>query len=318
MLLAAGRARCGVTTSSEKETLARGTEIRGKWNGKVYRLERLLGLGSNGQVYLASTGPRVIFAIKIGHEAAELQGEVNILASLDRSEKGRQPFLLDVDDAVIDGRKIPFYVMRYVPGVPLKAYLKEHGSHWMGVIGYRLLERLSHLHEAGWVFGDIKSDNILVGEYGRVELVDYGGASAIGRSVRQFTEIYDRGYWSAGSRVADPAYDLFAVGLLWLHALDGKRLVQLTRTLIPQNRHPRELMKLVRSNPKLQPVEGWIEKALTGQFASTRESTKEWREAVRISQRPKPADDRVPGWMAGLLGAAIVLSTTLAAVWLLD
>ncbi|RED64482.1 MULTISPECIES: protein kinase [Cohnella] len=307
-----------MTTSSEIETLAKGTEIRGKWNGKSYRLERLLGRGSNGQVYLAFASPRTHCAIKIGHEAAELQGEVNILTSLDHSAKEKQPFLLDVDDAIIDGRKVPFYVMRYVAGIPLRTYLKEQGAHWMGVIGYRLLERLSRLHESGWVFGDIKSDNILVGEYGKVELVDYGGASAIGRSVRQFTEIYDRGYWSAGSRVADPAYDLFAVGILWLHALDGKRLVQLTRTLIPQNRHPSELMKLVKSNPRLQPVEEWMEKALNGRFANARESSREWREAVRVSQQPKPAGDRVPGWMAGLLGAAIVLSLTLAAIWLLD
>jgi serine/threonine-protein kinase len=298
--------------------LARGTEIRGTWNGRRYRLERLLGLGANGQVYLASSGSRASCAVKIGHEAAELQGEVNILSSLDSSEKGRPPFLLDVDDAVIGNRKVPFYVMKYVPGVPLRAYLKQHGAHWMGVIGYRLLERLAQLHEAGWVFGDIKSDNVLVGEYGRVELVDYGGVTAIGRSVRQFTEIYDRGYWSAGSRVADPGYDLFSFGVLWLHALDGKRLVQLNGTLIPQNRHPRELLKLVRSNPRLQPLEGWMEKALMGRFENASQSVREWREAVRGAQKPKAAEDRVPTWMAGLLGAAIVISTAVAAVWLLQ
>ena len=300
------------------QALPKGTEIRGKWNGKTYRLERLLGLGANGQVYLAAAGNRVSCAIKLGLEAAELQGEVNILASLDHFEKGRAPFLLDVDDAEVNGRQIPFYAMKYVPGVPLKEYLKRHGSHWIGVVGYRLLERLAQLHEAGWVFGDVKSDNVLVGDYGRVELVDYGGASAIGRSVRQFTEIYDRGYWSAGSRTADPGYDLFAVGVLWLHALDGKRLVQLSRTLIPQNRHPRELMKLVKSNPRLMPLESWMEKAFAGRFASARESGREWREALREAQKPKAGDDRVPGWMAGLLGAAIVLSTTLAAIWLLQ
>ncbi|XID91806.1 serine/threonine protein kinase [Paenibacillaceae bacterium WGS1546] len=304
-----------MTTSSNRELLPKGTEITGKWNGNRYRLVKLLGLGANGQVYLASAGNRSC-AIKLGREAAELQGEVNILTSLDRSQKGRPPFLLDVDDARLDGNEVPFYVMRYVPGVPLKTYLRQHGSHWIGVIGYGLLERLSQLHEAGWVFGDIKSDNVLVGEYGRVELVDFGGASAIGRSVRQFTEIYDRGYWSAGSRTADPGYDLFAVGLLWLHALDGKRLVHLSRTLIPQNRHPRELMKLVRSNPKLQPLEKWLEKALTGQFASAQESRSEWREAVRRSEKRPPSEDYVPAWMAGLLGGAIMLSLTIAAIWL--
>nr|WP_255807734.1 protein kinase [Cohnella mopanensis] len=292
--------------------------MRGKWNGKLYRLERLLGLGSNGQVYLATSGHRTTFAVKIGHEAAELQGEANILASLDHSQKNRPPFLLDVDDAIVNGTNVPFYVMRYVPGIPVKAYLRQNGSHWLGVVGYRLLERLTLLHEAGWVFGDIKSDNVLIGEYGRVELVDFGGASAIGRSVRQFTEIYDRGYWSAGSRTADPAYDHFAVALLWLHALDGKRLIQLTKTLLPQNRHPRELMRLVQSNPLLKPLEVWMEKALAGKFETTREASGEWRSLVRISQAPKSPSDRIPGWMAGMLGAAIVLSVTVAAVWLLQ
>ncbi|RKP45412.1 serine/threonine protein kinase [Cohnella endophytica] len=308
------------TSSNEQRPLPKGTEIRGRWNGKQYRLERLLGLGSNGHVYLASSGIgyRSACAVKLGFETSELQGEANILASLDSSEKGRVPFLLDVDDAVIDGKNIPYYVMRYIPGSPIQAYLRQHGPQWLGVVGFRLLERLAQLHEAGWAFGDIKSDNVLVGEYGRVELVDYGGASAIGRSVRQFTEIYDRGYWFAGSRIADPAYDHFSVAMLWLHALEGKRLVQLTRTLLPQNRHPRELMKLVRSNARLAPLESWMEKALNGKFENTKEASEEWRSVFRSSQRLKAPEDRVPRWMAGLLGGAILLSVSATAVWLLQ
>jgi serine/threonine protein kinase len=305
-----------VTTLSEKQPLPPGTEIQGKWNGNRYRLERLLGLGANGQVYLASSSKRPNCAVKIGLEAAELQGEANILATLDQAEQDRAPFLLDVDDTVLEGKEVPFYIMRYIPGSPVKSYLRQKGSHWVGVIGYRLLERLAQLHDAGWVFGDIKSDNVLVSEYGRVELVDYGGMSAIGRSVRQFTEVYDRGYWLAGSRMADPAYDCFAVAILWLHALDGKRLMQLTRTLLPQNRHPRELMKLVRTNTQLQPLEPWIEKALSGQFENTFEASRYWRETVRAAQQPKPASDRVPVWMAGLFAASIVICTSLATFWL--
>lgn len=305
-----------MTTSSDKQPLPPGTEIRGKWNGNRYRLERLLGIGANGQVYLATSGRRANCAVKIGLEAAELQGEANILASLDQAEKNRSPFLLDVDDAMLEGKEVPFYTMRYIPGSPVKSYLRQKGSHWVGVIGYRLLERLAQLHAAGWVFGDIKSDNVLVSEYGRVELVDYGGMSAIGRSVRQFTEVYDRGYWSAGSRMADPAYDCFAVAVLWLHALDGKRLMQLTRTLLPQNRHPRELMKLVRTNTRLQHLEPWIEKALNGQFENTYEASRFWRETARGTNPSKPASERVPVWMAGLFAASIVICTSVAAFWL--
>lgn len=305
-----------MTTSSDKQPLPPGTEIRGKWNGNLYRLERLLGLGANGQVYLASSSRYPNCAIKLGLEAAELQGEANILASLDFAEKGRSPFLLDVDDAMLEGKEVPFYTMRYIPGSPVKSYLRQKGVQWVSVIGYRLLERLAQLHDAGWVFGDIKSDNVLVSEYGRVELVDYGGMSAIGRSVRQFTEVYDRGYWSAGSRIADPAYDCFAVAILWLHALDGKRLMQLTRALLPQNRHPRELMKLVRTNTRLLPLEPWIEKALTGQFENTHEATRYWRETVSGAKASVSKSDQVPVWMAGLFAASILLCTSLAAFWL--
>lgn len=305
-----------MTTLSKIQPLPAGTEIIGKWNGKRYRLERLLGLGANGQVYLAHSGKRSC-AIKLGQEASELQGEANILASLDHSSRNRPAFLLDVDDAVIEGKEFPFYIMRYIPGSPVKVYLHQHGTNWLGVIGSRLLDRLAELHESGWIFGDIKSDNVLVGEYGRVELVDFGGVSAIGRSVRQFTEIYDRGYWSAGSRVADPAYDCFAVAVLWLHALDGKRLIQLTRTLLPQNRHPRELMKLVRSNSQLKRLESWMEKALTGQFEDARQASSHWKAAVRGVQRASASSsERVPHWMAGLLTASILLCTSIAAIWL--
>jgi serine/threonine-protein kinase len=142
--------------------------------------------------------------------------------------------------------------------------------------------------------------------------------SAIGRSVRQFTEIYDRGYWSAGSRVADPAYDCFAVAILWIHALESKRLMLLTKTLIPQNRHPREIMKLVRSNPKLLPLEDWMEKALTGQFQNTREASRQWRNTVRKAQLTTTASGRVPAWMAGLLAASILLCLSLAAIWVFE
>lgn len=307
-----------MTTSSEKVQLPPGTVVKGKWNGKTYRLEKLLGIGANGQVYLASLG-RSVCALKFSDEAAELQGEANVLASLDHTgrKRGRVAFLLDVDDYTIDGRDLPFYAMRYVPGTPVNAYLKRHGSQWMGVIGYRLLERLTELHEAGWVFSDIKSDNVLVHDYGAVELVDFGGATAVGRSVRQFTEIYDRGYWSAGSRTADPAYDWFAFAMLWLHAVDGKRLLQLTSTLLPQNRHPGELMKLVRSHPRLLPMESWMEKAFSGGFRNSGETLQEWRKAIRGAERTvTQAEGHVPGWMAGLLAGSVMLCAAVAAVWL--
>ena len=74
----------------------------------------------------------------------------------------------------------------------------------------------------------------LVADYGRPELVDYGGATAFGKGVRQFTEIYDRGYWNAGSRTADAGYDLFSFAVLCIQLHEGRRLAQLSAGLLPQ------------------------------------------------------------------------------------
>lgn len=305
-----------MTTLSEQVSLPPGTIVTGKWNGKKYKLERLLGMGANGQVYLATAG-RSVCALKLGLEATELQGEANVLASLDRADrtKGRPSFLLDVDDYTHGGRDIPFYCMRYVPGMPLTAYLRKHGSHWIGVIGYRLLERLAELHEAGFVFSDLKCDNVLVHDFGRVGLVDYGGATAVGRSVRQFTEIYDRGYWSAGSRKADPAYDWFAFAVLWLHAVDGKRLLHLSRTRLPQDRGVEDLQKLVHTHPELRPFEAWMTRAFHGQFDSTREALQQWRAVYRgKNEKSRHGEAHIPGWMAGMLFISAALCVSLIAL----
>jgi len=289
-----------------------GMLLKGKWNGNVYRLERPLGAGSNGQVWLASRGGAPC-ALKLGLDAADLQGETNVLASLERGDRNRPSFLLDADDARLGGRDVPFYAMRYVPGMPVRKFVGRYGPGAVATAGGHLLDRLVELHEAGWVFGDLKCDNVLVAPGGQVTLVDYGGATRIGRSVRQFTEIYDRGYWRAGNRTADPAYDWFSAAVLWIHALDGERLMRLTRSLPPQHRHPRELMRLVRTHPHLKAMEIWMRMALEGRFGSTREASRRWKECAAGLGGGVP--DGIPAWMAGMVAVTLALAAVAAALW---
>src|SRR5690606_7564937 len=125
-------------------------------------------------------------------------------------------FVIEVDDLWSAHRRVtyPFYVMRYIEGIHPAKFLRENGEDWFAVIGYRILGKLAELHAHGYGFGDLKSDNILVSGYGTTELIDYGGLTSFGKSVRQLSERYDRGYWRAGSRVADAEYDLFAFAVL--------------------------------------------------------------------------------------------------------
>ncbi|PZD94850.1 serine/threonine protein kinase [Paenibacillus sambharensis] len=301
-------------TTSFDIRLARGSVLTGKWKRDQYRVDRLLGEGANGKVYLVEHLGRQ-FALKIGGDAVDLQSEINVLQSLAVQKKGAEPFLVAVDDfRHEDGREYPFYVMRYVKGSTLNEFLHREGADWFPLIGFHLLGRLAALHEAGWAFGDLKQENVMAGEFGRVELVDYGGVTAAGKSVKQFTEIYDRGYWNAGTRTAEGSYDLFSFAVLCIQLFEGKRLIQVTQTLLPQNRNTEELLKLAAGNSALKPFNGWLTKALNGGFANAREGAAAWQ---RLMYGPgvRMRRQKGSGWVKGLFAASmVVLAATV--VWM--
>ncbi|MEK3884260.1 serine/threonine protein kinase [Paenibacillus sp. PL2-23] len=286
-------------TTSFKLELRRGAIVVGKWKLGKYRVERLLGEGANGKVYLVQR-EREWFAMKVGADAVDLQSEINVMKSLDKQRgAGSEPFLYDVDDLYgPDGREYSFYIMRYVRGSTLASYLKEQGAEWFPLVALNLLGKLAKLHRAGWVFGDLKVENVMVADYGHVELVDYGGVTAAGKSIRQFTEIYDRGYWNGGSRAADAKYDLFSFAVLCIQLHEPKRLHALTKELLPQNRSIDELMAVAQANPALKPVMGWLRRALDGQFGDAVEGAEAWR--ILLHRRDTRRSSSLPGWLKGL------------------
>ncbi|WP_226991748.1 serine/threonine protein kinase [Paenibacillus sabinae] len=291
-----------------------GDVIVGKWRGNRYVVERLLGQGANGTVYLVSReGRREKYALKIGYDALDLQSEINVLTSLqscrarqdwrDRKASPLASYFLESDDAAEGG--FPFYVMRYVQGMPLHYFLSRKGSSWLGLIGLKLLERLRGLHECGFIFGDLKPENIVVSEYGEAELIDFGGAGPIGRSVKQFTEWHDRGFWNAGSRIGDEGYDLFAFAVLCLRLLDETGMKQAVRQL-PQTRSAEDLVKLANklSDKKLA---SWLRTALKGGFSSSKQARDLWRSHVYESRTVKHEPMATPRWLTGAFALSLCL-----------
>ncbi|ANE48761.1 hypothetical protein SY83_06425 [Paenibacillus swuensis] len=271
-----------MTSSDNSSNFNRGDLIRGKWNGVRYRVERLLGQGSNGKVYLVYEGSRAR-ALKFGFSAAELQSEVNALKAISAAEPKQESYLLDVDDAELGGHRLPFYVMRFVEGERLHQYLGAKGLDWFPLVAYNLLCKLGQLHRSGWIFGDLKADNVLVTGYGQVHLVDYGGATLQGKSVKQFTEIYDRGYWRGGERLADEGYDLFSFAVLWLQMMQKESLEAQASKLLPQNRTTEWLIQQLRTNRRLSPYEPSLTRMINGKAYSTREECAAWQRLLRGS-----------------------------------
>ncbi|MFD0869635.1 Uncharacterized protein with protein kinase and helix-hairpin-helix DNA-binding domains [Chlamydia abortus] len=296
-----------MTTSSEMEFI-QGTPIIGKWKRNTYVVERKLGEGANGKVYLVRRD-RCWYALKLGFNAVDLQSEINMIRKLSQAPGDFRNFFVDADDAEHAGQVYSFYVMRYVRGDPPDVFLKNSGREWMQVIGLHLLRKLVDLHRQGFVFGDLKLENVLVSRYGEVELIDFGGVTVMGNGVKQFTEVYDRGYWNGGSRKADDGYDLFSFAILCMRLLGGHNSC-ITPQLIPQNRNIDVLLEEL-DNPAYSGYEDFVRRSLIGEFRSSEEAFAEWK-ALPISAMASPnkALGLPPGaghWVACSFAASLLI-----------
>jgi serine/threonine-protein kinase len=141
-----------------------------------------------------------------------------------------------------------------------------------------------------------------------VELIDYGGVTSIGRSVKQFTEWYDRGFWNGGSRTADGTYDVFAFALLLIHVLEGEALKALAAEGLPQLRSVNQLTALVERSERLRPFRNWTIQALRGQFRDAGQAAKAWKDMMA---RPTPLRRRssstTPRWLKNAFAVSVIL-----------
>ncbi|MFC7061778.1 serine/threonine protein kinase [Halobacillus seohaensis] len=203
--------------------LTSGTVVRGKWNHHAYHIIQKLGEGACGVVYLCQKNGEK-YALKVGTESSRLMLEVNMLKKFSKVQGVKLgPSFVDVDDWLpTEGSNYPFYVMEYINGQSFSEFLKGKKKEWVGIGAMQVLSDLEHLHNAGYVFGDLKTDNLLVAD-SKVQWIDVGGVTGIGRAIKEYTEFYDRGYWGYGSRRAEPSYDLFAVTMIMLETVYPQR-----------------------------------------------------------------------------------------------
>ncbi|MBH0171847.1 serine/threonine protein kinase [Fictibacillus sp. 18YEL24] len=249
--------------------LAVGDEIRGKWNHSRYRIRRRLGYGATGAVYLADSD-RGVVALKIGHDQMSITSEVNVLKRFSKVQgKVLGPSLIDVDDWVTKTATYPFYAMEYLKGETLFDFMKTKSPEWAGILLVQLLTDLHTLHQAGWAFGDLKPDNLLVtGPPYRIRWIDVGGTTVMDRSIKEYTEFYDRGYWSKGTRKAEPSYDLFSAGMVMVNLAYPSRFTK--------NGDPdKQFQSKIAGSPMLKPYAPILQKAWNGKYRNAEEMRNE-------------------------------------------
>jgi serine/threonine protein kinase len=192
------------------------------FEGDRYAVVEQLGRGGMGSVYLARDerlGREVAIKVSSGVPGAEverrLNAEARILATLEH------PGIVPIHDAgrLADGRL--FYVMKRVRGATLSEHLQRVRSlsERLGIFE-RICEAVSFAHARGVIHRDLKPDNVMIGEFGEVLVMDWGVARA-GALDEAGTVLGTRGFMAPeqedGGEI-DARADVYGLGaiLRWL------------------------------------------------------------------------------------------------------
>ena len=154
-----------------------------------YRLERLLGRGGVGEVFLAERADGQIeqrVAIKLlcrGVPRSSLRSrflqERQILARLQHPGIAR---LLDVGETP-EGR--PYLVLDYIDGVPIDAHSRSLDLHGKLRLFLGVCDAVAYAHRNLIIHRDLKPSNILVDAAGQPKLLDFGIAKILSAATDQ-------------------------------------------------------------------------------------------------------------------------------------
>ncbi|MFD1535958.1 Stk1 family PASTA domain-containing Ser/Thr kinase [Nonomuraea guangzhouensis] len=198
-----------------------------------YRIESRIARGGMATVYLALDVrlDRTV-ALKVMHRSLaedpafvrRFIGEAKSVASLSH------PNVVHVFDQGTD-TDVVYLSMEYVPGKTLRDTLRDRGrlpAREALEIMIPVLAALGAAHQAGMVHRDVKPENVLLTDDGRVKVVDFGLARAIEATnqTRTGVMIGTIGYMSPEQVMtggADVRSDVYAAGIMLFELVTGQQ-----------------------------------------------------------------------------------------------
>ncbi|MGQ0843926.1 MAG: Stk1 family PASTA domain-containing Ser/Thr kinase [Sporichthyaceae bacterium] len=194
-----------------------------------YRVARRLARGGMATVYEAlDTRLNRVVAVKVMHPgfAEDRAFVARFIREAHAAARLSHPCAVAVYDQSADGGHV-FIAMEYVAGRTLRDWLADRGRltpRETFAVLEPVLAALAAAHQAGLVHRDVKPENVLIADDGRVKVADFGLARAvsnatstgalIGTVAYLAPELVERG-------VADRRSDIYSVGILLYECLTG-------------------------------------------------------------------------------------------------
>jgi len=209
-----------------------------------YRIVQLLGKGGMGEVYLAED-TRLDRQVALKILPAELADDTERRARFEREAKAvaslNHPNIVTIH-SVEEDRGIHFLTMEMVHGKSLSEIIPESGlplSRFFD-IAIPLADAVSTAHQSGVTHRDLKPDNIMMGDDGRLRVLDFGlaklaetasgeegPAEAPTQSVTQEGKVLGTvAYMSpeqAEGKPVDHRSDIFSLGIILYELATGQR-----------------------------------------------------------------------------------------------
>ncbi|MCM0618376.1 Stk1 family PASTA domain-containing Ser/Thr kinase [Paenarthrobacter sp. TYUT067] len=203
-----------------------GTTVDGR-----YTVRSRLARGGMSTVYLA-TDQRLErdVALKVLHP--HLANDPTFLERLSREAKAAaslsHPHIVGVLDQGEDGH-IAYLVMEYVKGHTLRDTLGEQGPlppRLALALIDPVIEGLAAAHRSGLIHRDVKPENVLIADDGRIKVGDFGLARAISANTSTGALIGTVAYLAPELVLGQPAdarSDIYSAGIMLYEMLTGKQ-----------------------------------------------------------------------------------------------
>ncbi|MHC4192048.1 MAG: protein kinase domain-containing protein, partial [Planctomycetota bacterium] len=222
----------GPTRSFDSSVTGPGSQIG------QFRIERELGRGAVGVVYLAHD-TKLDRPVAIKSLPAEVMGdsktrsrfarEARVLASLNH------PNIATIHDELEEAEGICYLILEYVPGQTLAERIAKKPLKLQEAltIALQIAEAVAAAHEHDVIHRDLKPGNIKITPEGKVKVLDFGLAKAVGgEAVDQQSTVTEPGrvigtpaYMSpeqARGKLADKRSDIWSFGCVLYEMLTGR------------------------------------------------------------------------------------------------
>ena len=204
---------------------------RGQLINDRYEIIRAIGEGGMANVYLALDtilDRKVAVKILRGDLAEDEKFVRRFQREAISASSLNDPNIVEVYDVGEDNGKY-FIVMEYVQGLTLKQLIKKRGALTLPEVQdimLQLTSAVAHAHESYIIHRDIKPQNVIILEDGRVKIMDFGIAVAL--NAGEFTQtnsvmgtVYYIPPEQANGGAATIKSDIYSLGILMYELVTG-------------------------------------------------------------------------------------------------